>query len=63
MMINYYMMNDDRGGFSIIEKRTGYTIKEGMTRSKAYALLSNLNKATGFNGWTPEFISRKINVT
>jgi hypothetical protein len=65
MMVNYKIVNTRNvinlgGGFaevgaSIIETKTGQTIKHNIGLSKAKTLVRHLNFGGGFDGFTPAF--------
>ena len=48
--------------FNVIETTTNQIIKTFMTEKDAKQFLRHLNFGGGFDGWTPSFILKKINI-
>jgi hypothetical protein len=57
-MINYKIVNDN-GAKSVVETKTGQTIKIGLDESAAKSLCRHLNFGGGFDGQTPAFFLAK----
>lgn len=57
--MKYKISKNLTGGFDIIEKQTNVTIQLEMIELKAKEICRKLNLGSGFDGWTPEFVSVK----
>lgn len=62
-MSNYQIMIDETDfQFNIFETSTNHIIKTFFFQEDAEDYLKFLNRGGAFNGWTPSFILRKVNV-
>jgi hypothetical protein len=57
---NGYVIVPDK--WSITEKETGFVIKENLDNVEARKLLRHLNLGGGFDGWTPNFFMKKVDI-
>lgn len=46
--------------YKVIENKTNHTMKTFTKSHEAYKMCNQLNSGKGFDGWTPEFIIKKI---
>lgn len=64
----YRYMKDENGTgaymhYKIVEMQTGHIIKYDQPFNDAKNITRNLNRCSGFNGWTPEFMLHGITIT
>lgn len=57
-----YKMVEDNATFGIYEIATEQVIKTFTDRSEARKFLRHVNLGGGFNGWTPTFFMRPIEI-
>jgi hypothetical protein len=55
----------DKSMYDVLEETTGQVIKSfaGDRFSEARAFMRHLNLGGGFDGWTPSFLLKKINLS
>ena len=60
-MTNYrYVKSAIVDRHDILEVKTGHLIKTGLTHAVAKEMTRKLNFGSGFDGWTPEFFIKRI---
>lgn len=57
-----YDIHRSNNKFVVFETATNYNIKSFDSRKKAFEYCCFLNSGGGFDGFTPEFILKKINI-
>lgn len=62
MAVNY-KVTEIGGAYVVEEKATGYIIKAFDQHTEAKKMMKFLNLGGGFDGFTPEFMVRKVNPT
>jgi len=63
--MNYNLVEGkDTSKYDVLEETTGQVIKSfaGDRFSEARAFMRHLNLGGGFDGWTPSFLLKKINI-
>jgi hypothetical protein len=64
-MVYNLVEGKDKSMYDVLEETTGQVIKSfaGDRFSEARAFMRHLNLGGGFDGWTPSFLLKKINLT
>ena len=57
-----YRMEETARGFAIVETITDLTVRIADTRERALRLLKHLNRGGAFDGWTPMFFLKHIEI-
>lgn len=64
--MNYNLVEgQDKSKYDVLEETTGQVIKSfaGDRFSEAKSFMRHLNLGGGFDGWTPSFLLKKINLS
>ena len=60
-MMSYAVIKNDKSLYDILEKDTGVVIELNRADEKEIrSVCRKLNLGSGFSGWTPEFLSKKM---
>jgi len=58
--VNYKIKNNPNNNFEVIETSTEQIVATFSAQKDAKQLLRHLNLGGGFDGWTPQFMLKKI---
>lgn len=60
-IMGYSVVQNKMGRFDLLEKESKVLIElSAVDETKVRATCRKLNLGSGFNGWTPEFLARKL---
>jgi hypothetical protein len=60
-MMSYSVITTEKEVFDILEKDSGNVIEvKKIDEQEVRSLCRKLNLGAGFNGWTPEFVAKKM---
>lgn len=61
-MMSYSVIKNDKNLYDIFEKDTRVVIEVSKrSEDDARAVCRKLNLGSGFNGWTPDFVAKRMN--
>lgn len=61
--MSYQVHTNSTGGYDIFESTTDTTIVLGAVETRARNICRKMNLGSGFNGWTPDFITVRYPLT
>lgn len=62
-MMSYSVIKNEKNLYDIFEKDSDVLIEIGKrSEDDARAVCRKLNLGAGFNGWTPEFVAKRISI-
>lgn len=61
-MTSNYRIEATEDSYTIIENNTGHTLEVLDNETEAYKRLSWFNMGGAFDGWTPEFVLKKVEI-
>ena len=60
-MMSYSVIKNEKNLYDIFEKESDVVIELSKTDDKdARAVCRKMNLGSGFNGWTPEFVAKRM---
>jgi hypothetical protein len=60
-MMSYSVIKNEKNLYDIFEKESDVVIELSKTDEKdARAVCRKMNLGSGFNGWTPEFVAKRM---
>lgn len=60
-MMSYSVIKNEKSLYDIFEKESDVVIELSKTDEKdARAVCRKMNLGSGFNGWTPEFVAKRM---
>lgn len=60
-MMSYSVIKSEKNAFDILEKDTGSVIEIKKTDEKEVrSMCRRLNLGSGFDGWTPDFVAKRM---